>query len=329
MADNLTRQLQEELKKRGRTASLTQIDDALKTLSGQSAPSPSAVSGGLFGPGPLPEHVQQAEIREPSGSALNAVGAALWSFADTAAFGIPGALVDEEEFIDFEDPAAKWTSAIGGFAGFVAGAPMKVGAKATQLVAKRFIPKGMKHADEVVEQMVKRGKSKGLSDNTIKEVTTGYRSIVSQSQLNKNLRGEEFIQKSEDFLSQYLARAEQVGDLTAREINAVKNMFGPGLRQRPIQDWYGIMAERGIFKTNPKAAKVLAHTINDSIMFGVIDTVFEGVLTTLDPDHDFDWTAPMWGVGTGAAFGQLGWLKPRGNMASWKKDFMHGARAAF
>ena len=329
MADNLTRQLQEELKKRGRTASLTQIDDALKTLSGQSAPSPSAVSGGLFGPGPLPEHVQQAEIREPSGSALNAVGAALWSFADTAAFGIPGALVDEEEFIDFEDPAAKWTSAIGGFAGFVAGAPMKVGAKATQLVAKRFIQKGMKLADEVVEQMVKRGKSKGLSDNTIKEVTTGYRSIVSQSQLNKNLRGEEFIQKSEDFLSQYLARAEQVGDLTAREINAVKNMFGPGLRQRPIQDWYGIMAERGIFKTNPKAAKVLAHTINDSIMFGVIDTVFEGVLTTLDPDHDFDWTAPMWGVGTGAAFGQLGWLKPRGNMASWKKDFMHGARAAF
>ena len=330
MADNLTLQLQEELKRRGRTASLTQIDTALKVISGQSATSPSAVSGGsLFGAGPLPQHIQQADIKEPSGSALNAVGAALWSFADTAAFGIPGALVDEEEFIDFEDPAAQWAGAIGGFAGFVAGAPMKIGAKAAQAVAKRFVPKGIKHVDEVVKTMVKRGKTKGLSDNTINEVTTGYRSIVSQSQLNKNLKGDEFIKKSEDFLSKYLARAEQVGDLNAREINAVKNMFGPGLKQRPIQDWYGIIAERGIFASNPKAAKVLAHSINDSIMFGLIDTAFEGVKTALEPDHDFDWTAPMWGVATGAAFGQLGWLKPRGSAASWKKDFVHGAKAAF
>jgi hypothetical protein len=328
MADNLTLQLQEELKKRGRTASLTQIDDALKTLSGQSAPSPSAVSGGLFGPGPLPEHVQQAEIREPSGSALNAVGAALWSFADTAAFGIPGALVDEEEFIDFEDPYAKWTGAVGGFAGFVAGAPMKLGAKAVQAVAKQAIKgTGRKHVDEVIQGMAKIGKERGLTDQTIKEVTGGYKALAQRAQINTNIRGPEFVKKAEDYLSAYVNRGVATKTMTPREAENIKKMFTSNVFKRPIQDFYGVIAERGILAANPKAAKVLAHAINDSLMFGMIDTVFEGV--SMIEDHEFDWTAPMWGVATGAAFSQLSWLKPKGSAASWKKDFLHGAKAAF
>ena len=46
---------------------------------------------------------------------------------------------NEDEFIDFVDTYAKWTSAVGGFAGFVAGAPMKIGAKVLQGVSKNII----------------------------------------------------------------------------------------------------------------------------------------------------------------------------------------------
>ena len=329
MADNLTRQLQEELKRRGRTASLTQIDNALKSLSGQSAPSPSAVSGGgLFGAGPLPEHVEQADIKEPTGSALNAVGAALWSFADTAAFGIPGALVDEEEFIDFDDPYAKWAGALGGFAGFVAGAPMKLGAKAVQAVAKQAIKgTGRQHVDEVIKGMAKIGKDRGLTDQTIKEVTGGYKALAQRAQINTNIRGPEFVKKAEDYLSSYVNQGVASKTMSTREAANIKKMFTSNVFKRPIQDFYGVIAERGILAANPKAAKVLAHAINDSLMFGMIDTVFEGV--SMIEDHEFDWTAPMWGVATGAAFSQLSWLKPKGSAASWKKDFMHGAKAAF
>jgi len=329
MADNLTRQLQEELKKRGRTASLTQIDNALKTLSGQSSPSPSAVSSsGLFGTGPLPEHIQQTDVKESSGSALNAVGAALWSFADSAAFGIPGAFIEEEEFIDFDDPAAQWTSAIGGFAGFIGGAPLKTGMAVSKSLAKIATKgTGKKHVDEVVSEMVSRGRVKGLSDDTIKEVTGGYKNIVNQAQYSKELRGGEFIKKSEDFLGKYLARAEQVGELNAREVAAVKNMFGPALKNRPLQDWYGVMTERGIFANNPRAAKALSHIINDAVMLAVVDTTFEGI--TMFEDGHFDWTQPMWGAATGVGFGALGWLMPKGAAASWKKDILHGMKAAF
>ena len=72
--------------------------------------------------GQYPEWYTPVTDESPSSSMLNSVGVGLWSFVDTASFGGAGALVEEERFLDFEDPLAKWTGAIGGFAGFVAGA---------------------------------------------------------------------------------------------------------------------------------------------------------------------------------------------------------------
>ena len=46
-------------------------------------------------------------------------------------------------------------------------------------------------------------------------------------------------------------------------------------------------------------------------------------------DNNFDWTAPLWGTLTGAAFGQVAWLKPKGKASSWKKDFMAGVGSVF
>ena len=339
MADNLTKNIQEELKKRGRVASLTEISDALEAISGKN---PQPITGELFTQSSQPQQQEQptsanmfeswlaqapAERSSDSG-VLNAVGAGLWTFADTAAFGIPGALVEEEEFIDFEDPYAKWTSAVGGFAGFVAGAPMKVGAKVLQGVSKSIIKStGKQHVDDVVKGMAKFGKSKGLTDKTIQEVTGGYRNLAQRAQINPNLKGQEFANKTQDYLNAYLDRGIQSGSLSIRDKTNIQKMFTDNVFKRPIQDFYGILAERGILASRPKAQRVLAHLLNDSVMFGMIDTVFEGV--TMIEDGDFDWTAPLWGIGTGVAFSQVAWLTPKGGGASWKKDFMHGVRSAF
>jgi len=341
MADNLTKNIQEELKKRGKVASLTQINDALKAISGES---PQPLVGELFTPTSEPQ--QQEQEQKPSNNmfeswlaqapserstdsgVLNAVGAGLWTLADTAAFGIPGALVEEEEFIDFDDPYAKWTSAVGGFAGFVAGAPMKVGAKILQQTTKQLVKNtGKQHVDEVIRGMSKVGKSKGLTDKTIQEVTGGYRNLAQRAQINPNIRGQEFANKTQDYLNAYLDKGIQSGSLSIRDKTNIQKMFTDNVFKRPIQDFYGIVAERGILASRPKAQRVLAHLLNDSVMFGMIDTVFEGI--TMIEDGNFDWTAPLWGIGTGVAFSQVAWLTPRGGGASWKKDFMHGLKSSF
>ena len=93
MADNLTLQFRKELEERARKSS------------SQSVFTPTTPSG-TQGGGSMWEDLQRPEadtgVRKEG--ILNALGAGLWSFADTALFGVPGAFVEEEKFIDFEDP---------------------------------------------------------------------------------------------------------------------------------------------------------------------------------------------------------------------------------
>ena len=346
MSDNLTKKLQKQLEARGTIASLTQINRALETLSEENEN--SLDYGSLFNPSVIAEEepqsppqqqnrfeeflsvAEQAGITEKqdSSSVLNAVGAGLWTFADTAAFGIPGALTEEEEFIDFDDPLAKWTSAIGGFAGYVGGGPMKLGTKILQQASKLAIKNtGKQHVDEVIKGMALKGREKMLPESTIKEVTGGYKALVHKAQTNINIRGPEFKRRAEDYLDAYVQRGISTGAINAREANNIKSMFSDNVFNRPLQDFFGIIAERGILANSPRAQRVLSHAINDAVMFGLIDTGFEAI--SVIEDGEFDWTHPVWGLATGVAFSQLAWLKPKGNAASWKKDFMQGLKGAF
>ena len=282
--------------------------------------------------GEYPEWYRPTEGESPASSMLNAVGVGLWSFVDTASFGGAGALVDEERFLDFEDPVAKWTGALGGFAGFVAGAPLKVGAKIAQkalpILGRGALKKmGKQSADEVVRGMKEVAKDGGLSRKATKEITTGYRSLVRQAQVDPRLRGARFEEATRRYLAEYAATAEVAGTITRAEGAALQTMFSNNVFKRPIQDFIGLMGARGLAQTNPRLARVIGHSLNDSIMFGAIDTIFEGV--SMIEDKDFDITAPLWGAGTGAMFGQLSWLKPRGKAASFKKDFMAGVKDVF
>ena len=335
MPETLSDKLYEQYKQRA-SASLR----GESTLAGRTQPTsleqqPKKDIWGAAAAGKYPEWYAPSEGESPSTGMINAIGVGMWSLVDTGLFGVPGALVQEERFLDFEDPVAKWTGAIGGFAGFVAGAPLKVGAKIVQKAlpvlgkgALKTIESGAKKSvDEVVRGMKVKAKEGGLSRKATREITTGYRNLVKQAQVDPRMRGLRFEASTRRFLAEYAENAMSKGLMNETEALALQTMFKNNIFKRPIQDFIGLMGARGLAQTNPRLAKVIGHTINDAIMFGAIDTIFEGV--SMVEDRDFDYTAPLWGVGIGAAFGQLSWLKPRGKAASFKKDFMSGVRASF
>jgi hypothetical protein len=320
--DNLTAKIKEELGKRGVAVNENNMQQALQLYASQVAPRSFAPQ-------------TQEEPQKSNSSILNAVGVGLWSALDTAAFSIPGAFIEEEKYLDFEDPLAKYTGAIGGLAGFIAGAPIKMGAKAVSFLARPAIKKiaaesgGMiasKTIGQVVKGMSKRGVAEGLDKKIIKEVTGKYKTLAHQSQTKASF-AETFGEKATGILRHYTDDAVTAGKITKKEADAIYKMFGDNYTKRPLQDFIGVMAERGLAKTNPILSRVIGHAINDSLMFGMIDTVFEGI-STIEDGH-FDWTAPLWGVATGAAFAQISWLQPVGKGNKWFPDFKAGIRAAF
>ena len=148
MADNLTLKLKEELEKRhGKAVSEADVAAFLQSqgfVGGVPSAVPQAQQPAQQPTQSLYPWEEPEEVEPPSleaGSALNAVGVGLWSALDTALFGVPGRFVEEEKFLDFEDPLGKYAGAVGGLAGFIAGGPMKLGAKAVQRVAAPFIKK--------------------------------------------------------------------------------------------------------------------------------------------------------------------------------------------
>ena len=171
MPETLSDKLYEQYKQRA-SASLR----GESTLAGRTQPTsleqqPKKDIWGAAAAGKYPEWYAPSEGESPSTGMINAIGVGMWSLVDTGLFGVPGALVQEERFLDFEDPVAKWTGAIGGFAGFVAGAPLKVGAKIVQKAlpvlgkgALKTIESGAKKSvDEVVRGMKEKAKEGGLS----------------------------------------------------------------------------------------------------------------------------------------------------------------------
>lgn len=325
--DNLTTRVRQELERRGTIVSDSQIDSILQkrginqfNVAETARPTADFRGGGRTPIFPL-------ETVKSNSSILNAVGVGLWSAMDTALFGVPGAFVKEEDYLDFESTPAKYAAAVGGLAGFIGGAPIKIGAKAVGLVAKPFIRKaGFESLEAVAKGMMKRGVKEGVSKKQSKQIIGHYKKLAHKAQINKDF-AKHFDEKATNLLVNYTDDAVRLGNITQKESIAIKRMFGDNYTKRPIQDFIGLMAERGIAKSNPVFARVAGHAMNDALMFGMIDTIFEGV--SMIEDNHFDWTAPIWGAATGLAFSQIQWLNPVGKGSKWYPDFKQGLKAAF
>ena len=334
MADNLTLQLKQELARRGKVVTDAQVESFLKSRSSslpqaqqqQSVPQPTQND--------LPSWFESDPQRQSDTSLSNSLGVGLWSLADSALFGLPGAFVEEEEFLDFEDPLAKWLGAAGSFAGFVGGAPMKIGLRASQKVASALAPKLVQKqgASTVLKGMREAGEAGGLSRKAIKQTTSGYKRLVQEAQIDPALQGEKFGQAVAKYRDEYIELGMKNGIIkNADEADVIRKMFlaedvagGVNVFKRPIQDFQGLAIAR---LGDSKLARFAGHAANDVMVFSLIDAVFEGV-TTIE-DHEYDWTAPLWGVANGIAFSSLSFLNPKGKASSWYKDWKIGVKAAF
>ena len=330
--DNLTERLKEEFARRGKIVSSSQINQILANR---------GISPGVAAPtAPVTQQQSLDQKRRamwdaldtPAGSdwgdldVVNAVGRGLWDFADTAAFGLPGMAlnqlgVDPQDYLDYDNELGKWLGAGGGFFGFVAGAPMKLGVKAMRWAAQPVIRSmGKLPVGQVVKGMGKIGKDGGLSKRAIGDATKGYRSLVHRAQVNETIRGEKFVKAVDEYATQYIAK----GGFTGKEAAVLREMFSKNALTRPLQDIQGAMLMK---YGNNKMGRWAGHAINDIVMFAGIDTVFEAV--SVPTDNEFDVYAPFWGATTGALFSTLSLLNPRGKASSWKKDFKVGLRAIF
>jgi len=315
LQDNLTQRLKQELANRGVAVSDEKIQNYVQSYMAKQMPNMYSPVG----------EKKQAQ----NNSVLNAVGVGLWSALDTAAFGVPGAFVEEEEYLDFSTTGAKWLGAIGGMAGFIGGAPVKIGAKVVQKIAGATAIKslGKQSLSAVTKDMSRRALKSGVSKKTSREVVKKYKQLVHRAQTDRDLASSEVWQKSvTSLLTKYTDDAIAMGKITEKEAVAVKSMFEK-VYDRPLQDFIGVMMERGLAKTNPILARVVGHAMNDVLMFSMIDGVFEGVSTI--EDHEYDWTAPIWGAVNGVAFSQISWLKPVGKSSKWLPDFRAGVRSVF
>tara|TARA_R110002073_G_scaffold45376_4_gene125138 strand:- start:3038 stop:11632 length:8595 start_codon:yes stop_codon:yes gene_type:complete len=339
MADKLTLRLKEELERRhGKGAvSDAQIKNFLSTQNYNTSSPTKRFTDRLPYQTSVADiqryQAQQPPTQDEKGGLINAVGAGLWTFFDTASFGalsVASSMTEDaggqslRSMIDFSDTAAKYTGAIGGLAGFVGGAPIKVGGKLLQAVGGGVVrATGRKSINQVTSQMLKKGAELGVKKDTAREVTSHYANIARKAQSDVNFR-KTFGEKATQLLTNYTDDAVQTGRITQAESVAIRKMFGDNYLNRPMQDFIGLMGTR---MANPRLAKVAGSFLNESIMFAMIDTIFEGV--TMVEDQHFDWTRPVWGAFTGAVFSQLQWLNPVGKGAKWKLDFRAGVRSAF
>mgnify|MGYP003132048306 FL=1 len=340
MADNLTLKLQQELAKRGKAVDTNTIQRILdrNNISPQSSnQQPSQPQSNMWDNAnnqSLPDWFDTETESKADSSVANALGVGLWSFTDTALFGIPGLFVDEEEYLDFEDPLAKWLGAGGTFVGFATGAPLKAGMKIATGAAGKLAPSliGKAGVGTVTKAMKEAGKASGLSNKAVKEATQGYKKLVQKAQIDETLQGEKFGQAVLKYRDEYIEAGMNSGIIrNADEAAAIRKMFeienipgGFNVLNRPIQDLQGIALQ---MYGNTKKGRFIGHAANDIIAFSMIDAIFEGV-TTIE-DHEYDWTAPLWGAANGIAFSSLGLLNPKGKASTWFKDFKVGIKSAF
>lgn len=278
--------------------------------------------------------------RETRNALLDMAASGTWSLLDTATFGIAGwAMPDEweEDYLLPQTGAGRFASAIGGTAGFIWGAPMKLGAKAAKAVASPIIKatgnKTLKSVintskTQVKEELKKRGITKYSTDAAEEIVNKtigkriGYESMKARWDKAGKAVADNWKTASGKAIDDIVGQARTQKQITSAEATVIRDVFKKNLSTRPMQDIVDV-----IMKKHPNTfGFVVGSMVHEAAMFGMIDAAMEGVHAARD-GRAYDWSAPIWGVGIGSAFGALKFMAPKGKSSITSEDFMYGARA--
>ena len=272
---------------------------------------------------PSPESIDQRNV------AWDVLGSALWAFTDEMMFGVPGAAYKRttgEEFWEPETVAGKVSAGVAGFAGFAAPvpwAPLKVGGVIAKGAAKlpiKAVGKTLSSATrKAVNEVTAKGVNEGaeqLARNLGKASTSWTMMGRWDSKVANNW--EKFAGRNIDELVDFAVRK---GDVGLDDANIVRNVFKANFKDRPMIDIIDV-----IMRNRPdRTGFAMGSMIHEATMFGAIDSIMEGVHYWGEKGEvPYDWTAPLWGMGTGAAFGALKFFPGHGKQASTWQDFKTG-----
>ena len=273
---------------------------------------------------PTPQIPVEEEKRDRRNKAWDFLGNAVWSAGDTALFNVPGSVYKRmtgEYFMEPETAAGSVGAGIGGFVGFL-GAPLRVGAKIATKAASPIVKgAGSYLVSTGVGKAVKEVTAQSSSKAVKKFSKTLGKSVHSWANMarwdSKIAKGwNKFANQNIDGI---VAQGVRAGTITAKEGAVVSKVFKSNFKDRPMIDIVDVVMRN----YGGKKGYVIGQMIHEATMFGAIDSIMEGVHAWGD-ERAYDWTAPLWGVGIGGAFGALKIMKPRGKAANTWNDFKQG-----
>ena len=340
MSDQLTQKIKEELRKKGKIATDSQISEVLSsynqnTFTSLTTPQITLPSERI-GADTDTEGIDNLGL-------LNAVGVGLYTALDTGLFGLPGFVLDRTG-VDLEDigldleqegTAATIARAGGGIFGFLGGAPLKVGMGASRLAVRGLQKAGVKSLQnkqlsaDVAKKIRTEIVEAGGSSKIAKQLSKQYKGSVQ----NANIRWETYRPKfAESTKNQLLNTLKSVDDdvLSLSQKKSIQNVIEKNITDMPVQDIMSLMKLR--FGAKTKRQLWLARTANDAVAFGTTDVIFEGVRQATTGDYStIDIAAAVGtGIAAGTVFGIADILpaagKPKG---TFKRDLVMGMRSAF
>ncbi|QDP47205.1 MAG: hypothetical protein GOVbin655_39 [Prokaryotic dsDNA virus sp.] len=270
------------------------------------------------------------------GALYDTVGRGLWSYFDEALFGVPS-IAEKRGFEAelFEEPEGiieKTFGAVGSLAGFITGAPIKVGAKIASTVAKPVIKKaGFKSVADVIKEGTEKVLEKGTGDGIqlgIKQISDQLPSWSKHAEWNKNL-ADNWADFSKKSLNETVDNLGPQGRklIGQRDADILKSQFGKVVsEERPMQDFIDLYMRTSKTFDDPHYKFAIGHMLHEAVMFGAIDSIFE-LSRSIADDRAYDWTAPLWGLGTGTLFGTLKFLPRSGKQSSSQSDFLQGLKS--
>jgi len=272
---------------------------------------------------PLSFLTPQEETKKRN-AALDFLGQTMWEAVNTGLFDVPELLLPEDikKTLEPQTIPGKVGAAIGSTIGFIGGAPMKiVGKGAVKLALKPFIKGGLKKIEKDVvkdigEKVISEKARKFIAKDAMRTVGELAPKPGFEAKLAKN-----WTRKVTEELDKQVLDAIARDEITQAEGKLISSAFKRHVVSRPVQDFSDI-----IMKSFPnKFGYTVGKMVEESVRFGTIDAVMEGVHST-EEGRAYDPLQPILGAAIGSGFGALSWMAPKGKASLTKSDFLSGLR---
>ncbi len=349
MQDNLSKKLREELTRTGKIASYTdfEIEQAVEKYRSLNSPVSPTTSEARVELPELPETESNLNL-------LNSLGVGLYTAFDTGTFGIGGLLLDEEYLgldLEADDPLTQTTRALGGLAGFVGAAPLKVARITSKGIVGLAKKTGRLKNTELTGAVAKKIKNEtfdatgniGLS----KALSSQYKASAKNANIQWGTYRDKFVENTRTQLKNSL---EGIDDLTSMQKADIFKLIDNNITSVPLQDLTEVMMTKmagvsaGRILSADARQRIVANIVNDIVSFGFVDGVFEAVRASssgynaedtpmqnfISAVDEFSGINVVGGIAAGAAFGGVAGM-PASGMAKgvFKRDLVQSMRTLF